>query len=425
MKAFEKLGRRVQERWRRTSYAEASFSEIATAVLSEVDLAGQLAFEDVVDHFLLDDKLGPQSPFDFGEPPLILFQTEEFYIEVLPWLDGTVTVHQHGFSGAFQVLEGSSLHSVYSFTEREQYGDFLVRGDLQLRQVEVLHRGDVRSIESGNKFIHAAFHLERPSVTIVVRTRPLRLFGGPQFSFSRATGTGWDPFHKPELLEKRIHLLRTLAKTAHPRLGEWLVIMLNGTDLFGAYRLGLELGLNFPDLGPSLREAARNSSKLHHEVVGLALTEAAERRREVALIGLRKTVHSREHRFLLALLLNVADKEHIFELVRKEFTTPDPLGTIVRWITELSTSKGAEGPPLGIRLDDAALEVFQLLLEGHAGEGVLRVLEGRYGTDAIASQSTLIGSLEAKLRDVSIFRALFGKDDGVRSASSEAAARAS
>jgi hypothetical protein len=37
-------------------------------------------------------------------------------IEALFWVDGTTSIHQHSFSGAFQVLAGKSIHSRYRST---------------------------------------------------------------------------------------------------------------------------------------------------------------------------------------------------------------------------------------------------------------------------------------------------------------------
>jgi len=53
----------------------------------------------------------------FGNPPITMFSGARFYIDVYYWLDGTTAIHQHSFTGAFQVLLGSSIHSRYSFRE--------------------------------------------------------------------------------------------------------------------------------------------------------------------------------------------------------------------------------------------------------------------------------------------------------------------
>ncbi|MFN2514442.1 MAG: hypothetical protein ABR568_23900, partial [Pyrinomonadaceae bacterium] len=44
----------------------------------------------------------------FGNPPITLFAGPRFHIDVYYWLDGTTSIHQHSFTGAFQVLLGSS-----------------------------------------------------------------------------------------------------------------------------------------------------------------------------------------------------------------------------------------------------------------------------------------------------------------------------
>lgn len=381
MKAFAKIGRSVHERWKRENFSDNSFASIAATALAECNATQQLSFEDIVDHALIDDYLEPQTCCEPGEPSLVLFQTEAFYIEVLASLDGTTALQQHDFAGAFQVLEGSSLHSTYDFVEQRQCGDHLKFGSLTLGSAEVLRKGDIRTVGAGPHSIQSAFHLERPTVPILVRTRaPVAV--DRRFTFGRTTGLGWDPAHHPRVLAKRLQLLRTLGNACHPRTSEWLVAMLNGSDLFATFRLALQFGLQFPDMSGALRHYAGNLGADHQEVVNMALERAHEQGREEALRQLIQKVHVREHRLLLGLVLNVGRLDRILEIVQHEFSSDDPAALVARWATELTQGEYADCSPLGASLGVAGIELIQRMLDGHPDQAGENALEQPHGAEA-------------------------------------------
>jgi hypothetical protein len=160
---FELLGHETERRWAAVDGDKGGFAEIAAAVLADVpmpvgfDSATLLA--DVVARRDLPTQEDPRA--GFGEPPLTLFRGNEFFVSALYWLDGTTTIHQHSFSGAFRVLSGSSLHMPYDFDVREALSDRLKLGALDMHAPEILRCGDIRAIHYGDEFIHSLFHLER------------------------------------------------------------------------------------------------------------------------------------------------------------------------------------------------------------------------------------------------------------------------
>ena len=86
-------------------------------------------------------------------------------------MDATASIHQHAFSGAFRVVTGSSLHSEYEFVEQARVSQLLLLGEVRTQRLEALTRGDVRRITSGRAgLVHSLFHLDQPSVTLVIRT---------------------------------------------------------------------------------------------------------------------------------------------------------------------------------------------------------------------------------------------------------------
>src|SRR5262249_17465041 len=145
---------------------------------------------------------------EFGQPPLNVYVNERFSIEVLFWLDGTPAIHEHAFAGAFHVLAGASIHSQYAFDLHERVSRRLLLGDLRLRGVEQLGQGDTRPIRPGPQFIHAVFHLDRPSVTVVVRT-PSKKELLPQYSYCKPSAA-YAHFELGEQMTRQLQLLAML-----------------------------------------------------------------------------------------------------------------------------------------------------------------------------------------------------------------------
>jgi hypothetical protein len=68
-----------------------------------------------------------------------------------------------------------------------------------------MRTGDVRQILSGDRFIHSLFHLDRPSVTMVVRTKH-DSGTDPQYSYF-PPGIAYDPFVADERLSRLVRFL--------------------------------------------------------------------------------------------------------------------------------------------------------------------------------------------------------------------------
>ena len=170
MRFFEDLGRVVEQRWRDKSYSEELFPEIAEQALGEMDAISRVDPWGLIRHLQEGLELPSQQEQDFGDVTVTAYAAPRFRIDVYFWLDGTTSIHEHGFSGAFQVLLGSSIHSLYSFEREQEVNAHFSVGRVLLKGVEGLGRGDIRRILPGREFIHALFHLDHPSATITIRT---------------------------------------------------------------------------------------------------------------------------------------------------------------------------------------------------------------------------------------------------------------
>src|SRR5688572_18357383 len=155
-------------------------------MLAESRFAERVTLGDIVDWTATTDRIPHQIDLDseFGQPPLSVYAEERFFIQVIFWRDGTTAVHQHAFSGAFGVLAGGSIHSEYEWVPRRRVNAHLHFGDIERTKLELLAAGDVRPIASGRRLIHSLFHLDRPSISVVVRTAQ-DADTGPQYTYWR------------------------------------------------------------------------------------------------------------------------------------------------------------------------------------------------------------------------------------------------
>jgi hypothetical protein len=322
LKFFDELGREVLDRWRRVNFDHLEFAEVATSALSARLPSAHVDPMDVVAWALANDALPPQkdSRIKFGEPAITVFRCESFYIEVLFWVDGTTAIHQHGFSGAFHVLQGSSLESVYEFEARKRFGEHLMLGRLDLKSVDVLTKGAVRPIVAGRSFIHSLFHLDRPSVSIVVRT-PHDALAGPQFV--------------SDAIRIKSEALELIHRIGDPSFEARLGTLVRGGNTFEIFRVLTDLcgRLGNED---EYRSLLTKLAPMHPELFESLARLASERSREAYIVSRRRLAKQREHRFFLALLLNLDDRARIFECVSRAFPGGEPTLTVLSWLREIA-----------------------------------------------------------------------------------------
>jgi len=387
MQFFNNLGRLIEQRWKDKNYSEGVFPDIAAQALAEVAASEQVNPWNLTRELHVETELPRQITDDFSDLPITLYTGPRFRIDVYFWLDGTTAIHQHGFSGAFHVLLGSSIHSIYSFKQEEEINSHFATGQVLLKGVEVLEKGDIRRILPGNNFIHALFHLDRPSATITVRTHqtPNAL---PQYSYLKPY-LAFDPFYKEQLTYKRAQSTRMLLRMKHPDaytlIGElvsssdfetsFLVLTAAFEHLIDRTRENVlalkdsqERPHDLPDEWDSFHELFKMAHRRHGQLVNLLPPVLGEIQREKALIDLRSSMTGAEHRLFLALLLNVPERTLVLDLIKQRFPQSDPTDIICDWVMEFSAIKGSGSQKLNVlgteEFDDTHRFVFRRLLEG-------------------------------------------------------------
>lgn len=193
-------------------YEASPFATEALAILSDAGRDSEELLDELLAWIAEASELPRQNDLlgGFGEPPITLLQAGNAAIELLLWRTGRTAIHQHSFSGAFCVLDGSSLHCSYGFRPLCELDSQLLLGDVDLLQYEILTKGNARAILPGQKFIHGLFHLESPTITLVARRAEVST--GTQFAYLRphaAIG-----YVAPDSVARRCEAIRTLAKDA-------------------------------------------------------------------------------------------------------------------------------------------------------------------------------------------------------------------
>lgn len=385
MEVFQQLGKQVETLWRDKGYNEVAFAAICEEALRDADLPAKVSAWEII-HWALGETYLPEQrdlPASFGDPPITLYNSPRFHIDIYFWLEGTTEIHQHGFCGAFQVLLGSSIHSNYEFDVQEKINTFTEIGGLELDDVELLQVGDIRQILAGRQFIHALFHLDYPSATIVVRTHKSPLYL-PQFSYRKPT-LAIDPFFEEPNIVKKLQSISMLVRTKHPQTDEMIATLLRTSDFQTSYfilsnvkrllsKSQIDQLFQVGDSQDRFENFLDIVTKKHGATANTLPVIFAEQNRLDEIVRRRSFISDPEHRFFLALLLNVSDRERVLLLIKKRFPDSEPIDKILDWSLELAETKvlGMNLPnALGIEsFGDPELLVLENLLKGHSEEEI-------------------------------------------------------
>ncbi len=329
---FKDLGLSVHSRWKSENFSLASFPEIAREALAEKPPSEHVDLAAFTQEFLLNDDQPTQSHSGFGEPELVVYDDPRFYMQMLFWMDGTTDIHQHEFSGAFHVMAGSSIHSRFSFENPQPVSAHLRVGTLKVQEITLLDCGATVPIISGNTHIHSLFHLDSPSVTVVVRTQS-DPGTGPQFTYL-PPHLAVDPFQQDSLSTRRKQLLDTMELAGDPAYSGLVLEMLESLDFErGLFILQNGFG-HLHNLG-EWENALKVFKRKHGRIADFVEPTLEEIVRRDRIVEFRRSFTEIEHRFFLALLVNVADQKNLLDLVSQRYEGP-AADTVMTWVEEIT-----------------------------------------------------------------------------------------
>lgn len=417
MELFQQLGAEIEKTWRSKNYNEDDLPDIAVDALKRASLPEKVSAWEVLEWSLQQIQLPHQAdlPARFGEPPITIYRGPRFHIDVYFWFEGTTAIHQHGFCGAFQVMLGSSIHSWYEFETREVINKFTEIGDMSLKVCELLEVGDVQAIWAGRQYIHSLFHLDHPSATIVVRTNqsPLHL---PQYAYLKPN-LALDPFFEHSTTTKKLQVVSALYRARRKDAERIVTEYLESSDFQTAYLLLYHLRsvlrsdpMNnlFKVATPKKRFAAfLEIARKKHGRVADVLEPVFEYIDMVdEIVDRRKAVTNPEHRFFLALLMNVDGRERIFSLIKQRYPDAEPIDKVLDWVFELAETRviGSDtSKALGIA-DFGSTDLFALehLLRDKSDDEI----KAEFAVENPDADTSVIEAALARLRDAVILRPL-------------------
>jgi predicted metal-dependent enzyme (double-stranded beta helix superfamily) len=379
---FDELARAVDSRWTAAGRRDDRLTGIAVDTLVELPVPDTLDAVTVLDRLVRDDALPKQRKVtdQFGQPPTVLYLSSGLEVQALTWIEGTTSIHQHGFDGAFRVLQGSSLHVQYDFEPSEELADgHLVAGTLRMKSAEVLTAGDVRAIPAGPGFIHSLFHLERPSVTIVVRNDSSNL-PFPQYDY-RHPGLGIDIQAKDERLSMRLRALRAIESVAPDDGMRVALELVRAEDLWTAFRVtefwfrNVSDDDRFGDLAGALAARDTTMSGLVEEMFG-------EQKRQARLLRRRGMLDRQPHRLLLAVLVNLPDPGSVAATMAALFPGREPAEVTLEIVEELASPqlRGLSG----MHLSPEGLDAVRRALRGNQFEQALSLLGDQWHPPSLA-----------------------------------------
>lgn len=417
MEEFQKLGELVEKRWKEQNYSEQLFPEIAARALVESDLPSRVDPWDIIRWVHNSPTLPEQQdiPGRFGNPPITLFSGPRFYIDVYFWLDGTTSIHQHAFTGAFQVLLGSSIHSHYCFREDRVLSEHFSVGELELQTVDLLKVNDIKHIRPGRQYIHSLFHLDRPSATITIRTQHTPS-AAVQYDY-RKPYFAINPFFQNVSMLKKQQTVSLLMGMKHKDADSMIGDLVEASDFHTTFFILLDVSHHLRKnqmeelFGLSTGQERFNAlitraRKSHGELVDKFLSVLEEQDRQMNIIGRRNTITGEEHRFFLALLLNISSREKILELVKQRFPETDPVEKILDWVEELGQTRvlGSKEPnALGIEdFSDEHIFVLEHQLRGRSLPEIEAL--GSNGLQALKVAHNRIATLTNSLKSSMLFK---------------------
>ena len=310
---------------------------------------------------------------------------------------------------------GSSIHSWHEFECREAINTFCEIGDMSLKVCELLEIGAVQEIRAGKQYIHSLFHLEQPSATIVVRTdrSPLHL---PQYEYFKP-GLAIDTFFKQPTTTKKLQALSALFRAKHADADRIAADLLRRSDLQTSFTILSDIrALLKSDRISHLFKLAvpkeRFSEVLklvrdRHGASAEVLTAVFEEFDVVdELVNRRAYVTQPEHRFFLALLLNLDNRERIFSLIKQRYADADPIKKILDWVFDLSQTRvfGIEAAnALGVPdFGEPEMVALENLLHGKPDDEIAAI----FASENPDSEPGIITSAMAKIRGSVVFRPL-------------------
>ena len=360
MTCFQEFGDRLNEEWRTSGYDERALPPIAVDLMRSEGILDRIDVHEVLRTAAEGGGLdGLQSDTRFGDLAYTVFRNTRFYMEVLIWTSSDTCIHDHAFSGAFGVIQGSSLCVVYDFELQARINSRFKVGDLVVSRCEHLKANDVRPIPETPGLIHAVYHLASPTATLVVRT-PGNPDAQPQLTYS-PTGVAFAARHLDVAAQKQWQALSVMLQMDYARAEACALRALKRATIDVRYRIvrNLEYG------GLPARFATRVRDLLAETPFGTRMWDSLRVDREQEYLArLQSRLRSPHLRVLHAAVTNIPDRRHRADFLRRALTETGCRRAVAGCMEELTSGGIVKWDPSHGDLADV---VCRHLFDQHEG----------------------------------------------------------
>lgn len=324
---FHRLGAEIAQRIAGRDLSSDFFADIATATLQDLPPPQAVDAQAMADWMATAEPLARQVNFHggFGQPPLVVYVGPGFYLEVLFWFPSRTSIHGHGFSGAFRVLNGYSIQTTYTFEDEESWGEGLRIGKLKPTGLDLLLPGAICDIRSQEAFVHNVVHMGFPSLTLVART-----FWESdllQYSYWRC-GVAYAPARRRHELTRQLDVLLAFARCDGTGGKERLTAFLRQLDGFGRFAICYQLASRAGSVAGDVLEWA---AMQWPRVVATARAIAEEDRRAERVFGNISLLPDARAQLLAALAEVFGSKDGAMEALRSFHPDAAPEATLAKW----------------------------------------------------------------------------------------------
>ncbi|WP_421791853.1 hypothetical protein [Hyphobacterium sp.] len=163
---LEKCGLEAEAAFAAAEKDAAAFTQTACDLFGKWDLASEVSLDTLFEaakRTEIADQGGSQ------KPGLIeLFRGEHVRMVAHLWSDAADRLHQHDWTGAFQVIEGQSFNAIYEFVETARIEEFSI-GALARTDLKIFEPGAIQPVIEGGGLIHSVVYSGKPGMAISLR----------------------------------------------------------------------------------------------------------------------------------------------------------------------------------------------------------------------------------------------------------------
>ncbi len=273
-------------------------------------------------------------------------------------------------------------------------------GDVQFNDIELLQAGDIRKIYPQPMSAHALYHLNYPTISLVVRTYG-ESYAKPQLAYLKPH-IAHDPFKTDQSVMQRTRMLKVLSELDQEHYLAAYFEHIDKLDLYSHTMIFLQnvpLLFKFGALDRAIAQIADKDSALAAALHPSALQICKTNQ----LNSWRAQLKDPDLKFFLAILLNSPNRQTSLQLIEQKYPNQQAVELIVGWLSQLIENEGL----VNFDINEQALPFIECLLQGYSFEQTLTQLAQEYDEDELDESRPILQQLYQNLKNESVLNSLF------------------